>query len=255
MGNIVLRLGGVHTEISFLGSIGHLMGGSGLQELLELVYAKNSVCHMLSGKAINRAVCAHLLIDAALNTILIADSYNVSVPCKIIVRDTEGLNAGEEFDEDVTSKECIKNTDLEKARELYDRLFSGIASVDDACSSDILKQIQNNLQMKKEGQLSHTALLWLQYMTMIDILRMFLKAERTGNLQAVHDMLPYFAASGHTLYAKSAYLYLQMMQELLQTHPDVYKIFQEGYHVVRRSNRYWAGLSTASISAITCTYK
>ncbi len=55
-------------------------------------------------------------------------------------------------------------------------------------------------------------------------------------------MLPYFAASEHTLYAK--YLYLQMMQELPQTHPDVYRIFQEGYHVVSRSNRYWAGLST-----------
>ena len=72
---------------------------------------------------------------------------------------------------------------------------------------------------------------------MIDILRNFVKAERTGNwrlhLQCVHDMLPYFAASGHRLYAKSAYVYLQMMTALPETHPDV----------VRRSNRYWAGLS------------
>ncbi len=35
-----------------------------------------------------------------------------------------------------------------------------------------------------------------------------------------------------------------MMQELPQTHTDVYTIFQKGYHVVRRSNPYWAGLST-----------
>ncbi len=47
-----------------------------------------------------------------------------------------------------------------------------------------------------------------------------------------------------TLYTKSAYLYLQMMQELPQTHPDVYVISQEGCLVVRRSNHYWAGLST-----------
>ncbi len=88
----------------------------------------------------------------------------------------------------------------------------------------------NNPQMNKEGQLSCTALLWVQYMTMIYILRMLLKAKRTENcvlhLQAVHDMLPYMAASGHTLYAKLAYLYLQMKQELTQTHPDVYRIFQ-----------------------------
>ncbi len=72
--NIVLHLGYLHTEMCFAGSIGHLTGDTGLQELLELVYAKNSVCHMLSGKAINRVVHGHDLDDAALNTILIADS-------------------------------------------------------------------------------------------------------------------------------------------------------------------------------------
>ncbi len=55
-------------------------------------------------------------------------------------------------------------------------------------------------------------------------------------------MLQYFAASEHTLYAK--YLYLKMMQELPKTQPDVCRIFQEGYHVMMRSNHYWAGLST-----------
>ena len=48
--SVVLRLGGFHLQMSFLGSIGHLMAGSGLQELLETVYAGNSVKHMLSGK-------------------------------------------------------------------------------------------------------------------------------------------------------------------------------------------------------------
>ncbi|MES9884095.1 MAG: hypothetical protein ABW185_24890, partial [Sedimenticola sp.] len=42
---IVLRLGGFHTEISFLGTIGHLMAGTGLRELLECVYASNTVGH------------------------------------------------------------------------------------------------------------------------------------------------------------------------------------------------------------------
>ena len=39
---IVLCLGGFHMQMSFLGSIGHLMAGSGLQELLEVVYARNT---------------------------------------------------------------------------------------------------------------------------------------------------------------------------------------------------------------------
>ena len=57
-------------------------------------------------------------------------------------------------------------------------------------------------------------------------------------------MLPYFAASGHRLYAKLAYVYLQMMTALPETHPDVHKIFEEGFQVVRQSNWYWAGMST-----------
>ncbi len=40
-----------------------------------------------------------LRIDAALNTIVMAGPYNVHVPFKIIVGNTEGLNAGEECDE------------------------------------------------------------------------------------------------------------------------------------------------------------
>ena len=50
---IVLRLGAFHTQMSFLGSIGHLMNGSGLKEALEVVYAENAVSHMLTGKAVS----------------------------------------------------------------------------------------------------------------------------------------------------------------------------------------------------------
>ena len=46
-------------------------------------------------------------------------------------------------------------------------------------------------------------------------------------------MLPYFAASGHNLYAQSAYLYLQMMFALPETHPEIYEKFAQGFHFVR----------------------
>ena len=54
--SIFLRPGGFHTEMSFLGCMGRLMAGSGLQQLLEVVFAQNSVTHMLNGKAIARVV-------------------------------------------------------------------------------------------------------------------------------------------------------------------------------------------------------
>ena len=57
--SMMLCLGGFHLLMSFLGCIGHLMSGTGLKEILKLVYAPNTVLHMLSGKA-----GGHFLIDA-----------------------------------------------------------------------------------------------------------------------------------------------------------------------------------------------
>ena len=46
-----------------------------------------------------------------------------------------------------------------------------------------------------------TASLWIQYLDMIRILRKLIRAEQLGNwylhLEAVSEMLPYLAASGH----------------------------------------------------------
>ena len=69
--DIVCRLGGFHTMMSFLGSLGSLMNGAGLSELHTTVYGENSVTHTLSGKAISRALRAHLLVHAVLMSKLI----------------------------------------------------------------------------------------------------------------------------------------------------------------------------------------
>ena len=34
------------------------------------------------------------------------------------------------------------------------------------------------------------------------------------------------------------------MQDLKRTHPDVHNQFSHGYHVLRRSDRFWAGVSS-----------
>ncbi|CAC5420074.1 unnamed protein product [Mytilus coruscus] len=80
------------------------------------------------------------------------------------------------------------------------------------------------------------------------VLRQFIKAKRTGNwplhLQSIQAMLPFLAASGHNLYTKTAYIYLMTMQSLDEDNPDGYASFINGNHVIRRSNRYWAEISS-----------
>ena len=55
-------------------------------------------------------------------------------------------------------------------------------------------------------------------------------------------MLPYFAASGHNNYTRSASLYLQKMQDLKSYSKDVFLSVSQ-QHSLRRTDRYWAALS------------
>ena len=81
---------------------------------------------------------------------------------------------------------------------------------------------------------SRTANLWLQFMK---ILRKFIKGERLGiwklHIKAMIEMLLYLAASGHNLYTKSLYIYLQYISNLPETSPEVFQHFSQRLHVVR----------------------
>lgn len=56
LNKVIVRLGGFHLLMSYLGSIGYIMNGSGLEQLWEMVYAKGSVVHVLTGHAFSRTV-------------------------------------------------------------------------------------------------------------------------------------------------------------------------------------------------------
>ena len=49
--NVVIRLGGFHTAMNFLGAVSYLMKDSGIEEVLWLVFGASTVEHVLSGKA------------------------------------------------------------------------------------------------------------------------------------------------------------------------------------------------------------
>ena len=62
------------------------------------------------------------------------------------------------------------------------------------------------------------------------------------HLTDTKSTLKLFAATGHFNYAKSARMYLQQMLKRPEKHPEVHTMFKEnGYHLLRRSDKYWAG--------------
>ena len=251
---IVCRLGGFHTMMSFMGSIGTMMKGSGLEEALGTVYGPNAVTHMITGKAVSRALRGHFLIEAALTNKLLVEilphqesSYNLQD--EPITPSFENTETQENMESDDISK--LDPIEADKICDLYKGIQNKSLSLESVGNSEALHKLNQCLLQYKAllCEKSHTAKLWVQYIEYMETLKLFIRAERTANwnlhLIAVERMLNVFAATGHVHYAKSARFYLQMMLELPNDHPWLYKCFTEqGFHAVRRSSRHWAGLWT-----------
>jgi hypothetical protein len=88
MRSIILRLGGFHTQMSYLGSIGHITADTGLHEILECVYAKNTISHMMTGKATSRAIRGHFLVSGVLNIMLMALVFGTLIHHTTATQDT-----------------------------------------------------------------------------------------------------------------------------------------------------------------------
>ena len=216
---VIVRLGGFHLLMSYLGSIGQIMTGSGLSELWERVYAKGSVVHMLSGHAFSRALRAHILTSAALIGVLMGTPGTLdNIDKDRLVSLYQSLLNQEKNATDVSEEECVKQL------------------------SEIISQLLDTVASE-----SRTGKLWVQYIRQVALIQHFIRAERTGDwklhLFCVREMLPHFHAAGHLHYAKSARLYLQQMEELEKAMPvDEFKSYTEkGYFTIRRLDSFWGG--------------
>jgi hypothetical protein len=150
--NIVCRLGAFHTEMSFLGSIGTLMKRSGIKEAMQTCYGIDTVTHILSGKAVARAVRTHCLVASALTIKLLR-----------MVLTSEG--------------EESRHIDLEKVSNLCDKARTQEwAAVEEAEDVKILLEIENRLNVLKQKltEKSQLAKLWLQYVNYVEILKLSL---------------------------------------------------------------------------------
>jgi len=125
---------------------------------------------------------------------------------------------------------------VELIHTLYRRAWNGKFDVHD-CSSvdceDLCKFAAAFQQIKcATSQQSRTSELWLRYIEYVDIIKLFLIAERTSDwimhLNACQAMLNLFAASGHYNYAKACRIYVQQMLDLCDTYPTLHEQFMRG---------------------------
>jgi hypothetical protein len=177
---------------------------------------------MLSGKAVARAVRGHFLIESALTIVLL----------KAIMSSDDNKN------------------DVEDLSKLYDSVVLNGCDVDNAEFHTSLNTIEHRLSDVKadlSGR-SRTAKLWLQYMYYVSLLKLLIRAERMSDwhlhIFSISQMINLFAATGHNNYTRCARLYVEMMLDLPTNNPWLYEQLVNGGHVARRSNKFWAGLST-----------
>ena len=139
---------------------------------------------------------------------------------------------------------------VEELERLYMLMETGASDLDSLLKSDCIRMIDETVSLKKDelAGTSKTSKLWVNYQRMVGIARALVAADRMGSwemhLSAISTCLPIFAAAGHPNYLKSARLYLQKMHALEEDNPEVHQKFQSGFHVIRRSSQYWAGLGS-----------
>ena len=186
--NIVCRFGGFHTMMSFMGSIGSMMKSSGLEEALETTCGHNAVTHMISGKAVSRALRGHCLVEAALaNKLMVA-----VLPCEW---DEDEASAGELQNDHSTSSEVrdtgipdkLDASEVEKIGDLFQAIEDKSLPISNVANSEELMKLETCLLKYKAllVEKSPTAKLWLQYIDYVETLKLFIRAERTGDWRLI----------------------------------------------------------------------
>lgn len=216
---VIVRLGGFHLLMSFLGCLGKFMEGSGIEEMWTTVYGKSTIPHLMSGHAYARSYRAHMMTQAALMLLLLEECSS------------------------------LKDLIINEFRDIHNQTVNKQKTVEDAMKESKTNEIMTKLEEVCEGlvKTSRTSKLWLQEFKLANLVLDFILAERIGDwnlhINTVKQMIPYFHAAGHLLYAKSAQIYLQQMLSLQtkMSNEDFERFVNKGFFTVRRTDGFFTG--------------
>ena len=138
LSSVVVRLGGFHLFMSFMGAIGNIMAGSGLKELWCIIYTKDSTPKRLTGHHYARALRSHFLTPIALQKTLF-DGINLEKPL---------------IDANLSLHHQLMTTGCDVSRNIL------------LC--DLAKKVSSYLDLLASK--SRTAKLWVQYYKQVEII-------------------------------------------------------------------------------------
>ena len=230
---LILRLGGFHLLMNYLGAVGKFMTGTGLKEML---------------------VKGGIILDGTANKILSGRGYYQSINAHMRAHETMVFLWWSAFEDFCLSKQI----DIGCFSDLNEKLeHLGLClRTDKEQAVDSLKQIQESLQPVEQmmGMFNASRLdfkthqFWLKYLEMTENMLLYLHAEREGvwqkHLSVTALLAKIIVAADHTKYTKVIVTYLEEMRNLPDTAPEVYDEFNKGNFIVKRSENRFNGIWT-----------
>ena len=217
---VIVRMGVFHTTCSIFGSIGKLMRGSGLAEIVieSGVCASGSLEKVLAGKHYNRALRVHKLMNEGLERLLLDKFYDAHPGEKL---SNDAVHSIQELAENPCSENVTK---VEENSE-----FIAFAGKYMGFKSNV-----------RAGQYGKTAQFWMQYMDTIQMVLSLIRATKENNLllhiASLHKLCPLFFALDHHNYARYVPVYLLSLMNLDKTHPGAKELLVENGFSVSRSS-------------------
>ena len=233
---VIFLLGGLHIAFNFLKVMGQHMENAGLADLWTEsgVYAVNSTESMLEGKAYYRAVRGHLLTYEA----LWHTKWQVFVAWLL-----ERGHGNEQPIKELTQEVCkvFQDSSTNRKSECSSRVQKLSAFFRDSNLERLLQEFDKD----QNDDLNFR--LWSSYMTMVETLMDFTRAQREGNwvlhIESFAAMIPWFLIYDHTNYARWGPIYLADMKLLEKTAPKIHSEFMAGNFVVKWSQKYFNQVS------------
>ena len=227
--DVVIRLGGFHIALNYLGVIGKCYESSGIEDLLieSGLYGASTTECVLKGKHYSRGVRTHRLLYEVILGMLWESFVNSGV---------------------------TEPADIALFEENMHQDHANLATADVVSVMDAFRHYR-----EKTGEKSQLSKFWIQYLDMVEVLFDFIMAERMSewedHLDATKRMIPYFAAMSRPNYARWLPVYALDMATLAEQFPDVYHAFTVGKsHTVSRTGQDFSAVWTDMALEQTINY-